>query len=497
MKKSSIFLFMTIVFFISNPTLIYADLFISTYSTNSIQRYDVQSQTFVKIIEGLNNPQKILFGPDNNLYVITYNTATIKQYDGQTYQFIDDFVSPMFPGQIKWIESLAFGPDDNLYVLSRGTSSILRYNGQTGAFIDIFANGYEFNVPLDLVFGPDGNLYITNAGTNNIEYYNGRTGDYLGTFIHTGNAVTDIDFGPDGNLYAYEQTERILRYDGQSGNFINVFASVKAGDFVFGPDNDLYVSLASGYGVNHYNGQTGTFIETLSGGIYSFPTGLAFPVPIPTKPDISVSPSSLFYDFGDVELGSTSTVLISISNEGDADLTLTNIGFQAGSSNEFSITSSPSLPVILVQGANSEVEISYNPLTDGFSSATLDIGSNDPDEPLVKVDLTGKRVYVETPPSKQIVAILGFIETSVLAGTLEGDGPGNSAEKRLNALMNMIDAAADLIAGGAYEEACEQLKAVYKKVDSSPKPPDFCTGPAISELASMISDLIGNLNCLL
>jgi Ca2+-binding RTX toxin-like protein len=156
----------------------------------------------------------------------------------------------------------------------------LRYDGQSGVFIDVFADGDEFSSPLDLAFGPNGNLYITNTGTNNIEYYDGQTGEYLGIFVHTGDAVTDIDYGPDGNLYAYEQTERILRYDGQSGDFIDVFVNVKAGDFVFGPDNDLYVSLASGYGVNHYEKQTGILIETLSGGICPFPTGLTFSVPV-------------------------------------------------------------------------------------------------------------------------------------------------------------------------------------------------------------------------
>ena len=101
----------------------------------------------------------------------------------------------------------------------------------------------------------------------------------------------------------------------------------------------------------------------------------------------------------------------------------------------------------------------------------------------------------EPDPSEQVAEILDFVDTSVDGGTLTGDGPGNSAEKRLNALINMIEAAGDLVEDGDIEGACQQLLDAYKKTDGEPKPPDFVAGEAASELADMIQDLRATLGC--
>jgi hypothetical protein len=41
----------------------------------------------------------------------------------------------------------------------------------------------------------------------------------------------------------------------------------------------------------------------------------------------------------------------------------------------------------------------------------------------------------------------------------------------------------------------EQLQAAYKKTDSNPKPPDFVSGEAASELASKILALLESIGC--
>jgi len=102
---------------------------------------------------------------------------------------------------------------------------------------------------------------------------------------------------------------------------------------------------------------------------------------------------------------------------------------------------------------------------------------------------------VPVPPSEQLDMILGFFDESVSNETLTGVGPGKSAKNRLNALRNMLEAAREHIGEGSIAEACQQLLDAYKKTDGNPKPPDFVTGEAASELANKIQALRANLGC--
>jgi hypothetical protein len=111
-------------------------------------------------------------------------------------------------------------------------------------------------------------------------------------------------------------------------------------------------------------------------------------VPVP-EPDISVSPEN--YAFGDVVLGLSSTVIVTVENVGDADLTVSSIewGF---SDADYVITSAPDLPTVLPPTV--DIEITFTPSAAGISGATLDITSDDPDEPLVQVQLSGVGVPI-------------------------------------------------------------------------------------------------------
>jgi hypothetical protein len=90
-----------------------------------------------------------------------------------------------------------------------------------------------------------------------------------------------------------------------------------------------------------------------------------------------------------------------------------------------------------------------------------------------------------------IDSILEFFDGSVADGSLEGSGPGNSADGRLNALRDMLEMAGNLINICDIEGACEQLMAAYKKCDGYD--PEFVEGEAVSELSNMILDLMDEL----
>jgi hypothetical protein len=76
----------------------------------------------------------------------------------------------------------------------------------------------------------------------------------------------------------------VLRYDGKTGDFIDVFVAPGSGglDFAaelsFGPDGNLYVNSYLGDSVLRYDGKTGGFLDAFvpSGGQLMSPTGLIF-----------------------------------------------------------------------------------------------------------------------------------------------------------------------------------------------------------------------------
>jgi hypothetical protein len=113
------------------------------------------------------------------------------------------------------------------------------------------------------------------------------------------------------------------------------------------------------------------------------------------------------------------------------------------------------------------------------------------------VQFGGVGVESEPPPEECIQDILDFIEAAVDEGDLSGSGPGNSANNRLDTMINMIEACGDLIEEGYYGQAYDQLVTVYAKCDGESPPPDFVEGPARVELAGMISDLLTILELLM
>jgi hypothetical protein len=213
----------------------------------------------------------------------------------------------------------------------------------------------------------------------------------------------------------------------------------------------------------------------------------------PDSPDIDVAP--LAVDFGDVALPGSNMLIVTLSNLGTLDLTIDGVGFESGSNTAFSIDSAPSVPAVLSPEATVDVVLTFTPTALGVVAAGLEILSDDPDEASVVVDLTGAGVASEAPPAEQVATTLEFIEDSVLAGTLEGEGSGGSASGRLNALINQIEAAGDLITAGQVAEGCDQLLDALRRTDGESPPPDFVTGEAASQLALLIEITRDELGC--
>ncbi|MBI3951626.1 MAG: choice-of-anchor D domain-containing protein, partial [Acidobacteria bacterium] len=111
----------------------------------------------------------------------------------------------------------------------------------------------------------------------------------------------------------------------------------------------------------------------------------------PPAPDIDVTPTSL--DFGNVTLGQSSNLTLTVRNLGNATLTVNSIT----SSNSQFFVASPALPFTVTAGASVTVTVSFKPFATDAQTGTLSINSNDPDESTVNVSLTGRGVQPPAP----------------------------------------------------------------------------------------------------
>jgi hypothetical protein len=112
------------------------------------------------------------------------------------------------------------------------------------------------------------------------------------------------------------------------------------------------------------------------------------PPPVPGgggggTPDISVSGNGAF---GNVDVGSTATLNVSVANDGDAGLVLGNLN---GLAAPFSITADTCSSATLAPAASCSVTVEFAPASAGASADSLDIPSNDPDEPNVSFAVSG------------------------------------------------------------------------------------------------------------
>lgn len=103
--------------------------------------------------------------------------------------------------------------------------------------------------------------------------------------------------------------------------------------------------------------------------------------------DISVSQSSV--DFGDLDLGSSLTKTLTVSNNGDADLLISNIMV---SDSVFTYGGSITLPQVLGPGSNKTLDITFTPTAETVYSGTVTLISDDPDDSYLDIDVSGKGV---------------------------------------------------------------------------------------------------------
>ena len=114
--------------------------------------------------------------------------------------------------------------------------------------------------------------------------------------------------------------------------------------------------------------------------------GTAYLFALADAPDIS---ATLVEDFGEVYAdGPPLTQAITITNQGQQDLTLGALSTSGADAERFAVTSGPGLTT-LSPGGSTTVDVTFDPATVGDITGLLQIASNDPDENPFAVTLEG------------------------------------------------------------------------------------------------------------
>jgi WD40 repeat protein len=267
-----------------------ADLLVS--GDAGIVRYDETTGQYLgTVIPGPVGPFAI--GPDQNLYKFRATGGgefNVSRYDAATGAFLGDFTPTRpnpHPGYTEdAFPQLAFSPDGNfLYLLAYSNvftdTHVFQYDGTTGAYIkQLFS--LTFNASTRLGVGPAGNVYVSDT-INGAEPLGvgGRdpiTGDFAVGFqtwvLPDGPFIAEpgpFAFDAAGDFYvsaAYGE-KTIYKFDGTTHELVGAFATSPSGIFlqyVFGPDGDLYATLATQNGVFRFDGTTGAYLGQLTVG---------------------------------------------------------------------------------------------------------------------------------------------------------------------------------------------------------------------------------------
>lgn len=109
-------------------------------------------------------------------------------------------------------------------------------------------------------------------------------------------------------------------------------------------------------------------------------------VTVPIAPEIEVTPNPM--PFGVVGVNLPTTHELTITNAGTLALTVTSVTLGAGTSSAFTIAPG-TLPVVLPALGSVAIPVTFHATDESTQTGSIEITSDDPDEPLVTVPLSG------------------------------------------------------------------------------------------------------------
>lgn len=202
------------------------------------------------------------------------------------------------------------------------------------------------------------------------------------------------------------------------------------------------------------------------------------------------------WDFGDVSIGSSSTVIFSLTNFEPTEIAIRNIMIVNATSESFKIHIDVPPPSIYIPSEKTyDIVVEFSPSTLGAHSAELRISRNATYSALF-LPVQGVGVIGDVPPGELMSYLINSFDEFVENETIKFSGRDHIGSCRLKSFRDMLKASSDLVNVCDYETACVQLRDALNRVDGDRHPPDFMEGLNTETLAHLIRDAINILECL-
>ena len=153
--------------------------------------------------------------------------------------------------------------------------------------------GGGLNGPIGVVFDSEGDIYVAGGLTGSVHKYDGQSGEFIHIFarVPSSTNATGLVFGPNGNLFVGSGSRRaVYEYHSDGSGLIGAFASGNGLTSVIGiafdEDGIFYVSSFDDDAVLRFD-SSGTFIDkfisTRAGGLDGSHFFLFIDTPVPVK----------------------------------------------------------------------------------------------------------------------------------------------------------------------------------------------------------------------
>ena len=296
--------------------------------------------------------------------------------------------------------------------------------------VDSDQDGTDMAEFVELFDGGTGNTDLSGLvlvffnGTSDVSYVaydlDGFSTNAAGYFVAGNAAVPNADLIFNNN-FLQNGADAIAIFSGDAADFPNgtPVSTVNLIDAMVydtddADDTELLALLNAGQPQINENGNGNAIGESMqripngSGGARNSDTYALFaPTPgsengvsVGTEPDIAVSPTAI--DFGQITLGANAATTVTIHNNGSADLTVSAISDPGGA---FALTNLPTLTAIICPGNTTTFDVTFSPAEIGATAASVNISSNDPDSPIVEIQLTGEGIDNSPPPAQDFVLL--------------------------------------------------------------------------------------------